>query len=111
MKTVHILGVEYTIYFDVNPDELPEGSDGCMDQSTRSIKIAEMEVTKDTLQNLADYQKKVLRHEIVHAFMYESGCWACSGASSAWGQDETVTDWFAIQSPKIFKAFQEADCL
>lgn len=111
MKTVNILGVEYTIYFDVNPDEMPEGSDGCMDQSTRSIKIAKMEVSRNTLQNLADYQKKVLRHEIVHAFMYESGCWANSGATDAWGQDETVTDWFAIQSPKIFKAFQEADCL
>ncbi len=111
MKTVNILGVEYTIYFDINPDEMSEDSDGCMDQSTRSIKIAKMEVTRNTLQNLAEYQKKVVRHEIIHAFLYESGCWANSGASSAWGRDETVTDWIAIQAPKIFKAFQEVDCL
>lgn len=28
-----------------------------------------------------------------------------------WGMDETITDWIAIQSPKLFRTFKEADCL
>ena len=63
------------------------------------------------MQNMKEYRKKVLRHEIVHAFLYESGMWCNSGASDAWGTDETIVDWIAIQSPKIFKAFEEADCI
>lgn len=40
-----------------------------------------------------------------------------SGLQSNWqhieefGHDETTVDWFAIQSPKIFKVFQELDIL
>lgn len=42
---------------------------------------------------------------------YESGLWENSGTADAWGQDETITDWIAIQAPKLFKAFQEACAL
>ena len=111
MNKVNVLGTEYTILFDVPEEDMPENSDGCMDQSTKTIKITKMEPCRNSLADLLEYKKKVLRHEIVHAFLYESGCWNNSGASEAWGQDETITDWFAIQGPKIFRAFQEADCL
>lgn len=62
--------------------------------------------------NIAEYNKKVLRHEIIHAFLRESGL---SGNSmqydGAWAQCEEMVDWIAIQFPKILKAFQDADCL
>lgn len=111
MNKVNVLGTEYTILFDVPEEDMPENSDGCMDQSTKTIKITKMEPCRNSLADLLEYKKKVLRHEIVHAFLYESGCWNNSGTSDAWGQDKTITDWFAIQGPKIFRAFQEADCL
>ena len=111
MKKVNVLGTEYTIYMNVATECMPENSDGCIDQSIRAIKIAKMEMDRDTLQNLEEYKKKVIRHEIIHAFFYESGLWENSGQSDAWGNDETITDWFAIQSPKIFKAFEEVGCL
>lgn len=110
-KTIDVLGTEYTIIFDIPDEELPEGADGCMDQSIKTIKIAHFEADRNSLQNLEEYRKKVLRHEIIHAFLYESGMWNNSGIADAWGMDETITDWIAIQSPKLFKAFQEADCL
>lgn len=111
MRKVSILGTYYTIKFDVPECELPEGSDGCMDQSTKEIKIAHFEPSRDSLQNLEEYRKKVLRHEILHAFLYESGMWNNSGSCEAWGQDETITDWIAIQFPKIMKTFEEAGAL
>lgn len=111
MKTVNILGTEYKIIFDVPDEEMPEGADGCMDQSIQTIKIVEFESDRNTIQDMDSYRKKVLRHEIVHAFLYESGMWNNSGNTNCWGMDETITDWIAIQSPKLFQAFKEADCL
>lgn len=110
-KTVDILGTEYTIVFDVCEEDMPEGADGCMDQSIHTIKIAEMKTDRNSLQNIVEYRKKVLRHEIIHAFLYESGMWNNSGTAEAWGMDETITDWIAIQSPKLFQAFKQGDCL
>ena len=111
MKTVNILGTEYKIFFDVANEEMPEDADGYMDQSTHIIKIAEFESDKNTIQDMGAYRKEVLRHEIIHAFLYESGMWSNSGSTDCWGMDETITDWIAIQSPKLFRAFKEADCL
>lgn len=111
MKKVNILGTLYTIYFDTPDEKLPEGCDGCMDQSIHQIRIAKLESSRNSLMNLKEYKKKVLRHEIIHAFLYESGLWNNSGGAESWGRNEEITDWIAIQSPKLFKAFKEADCL
>ena len=108
---VNILGTEYTIMLDVPEEDMPKDSDGCMDHSTKIIKIMKMEQQENSVGDLENYKRKVLRHEIIHAFFYESGLWNCSGCSDAWGIDETITDWIAIQFPKILKAFQECDCL
>ena len=108
---ISILGTPYTVLFDVQEEELPEGADGCMDQSVRAIKIGKFEPSRDSLKNLNEYKNKVLRHEVIHAFLYESGMWNNSGSCEAWGQDETITDWIAIQFPKILEVFKELDCL
>ena len=52
-----------------------------------------------------------LRHEIIHAFAYESGLWGDSEGTLAWAQNEEMTDWLAIQFPKMEKVFKECDCL
>lgn len=41
----------------------------------------------------------------------KSGIWNNSSSSEAWGCNEEITDWFAIQSPKILNAFLEAECI
>lgn len=111
MFTVDVLGTTYEILYNTPEQDMPEGADGCMDQSTHQIKLLEFKKDRNSIQNLDAYKDKVLRHEIIHAFMYESGLWNNSGNSECWGMDETICDWFAIQSPKIFKAFQQAGCL
>lgn len=55
--------------------------------------------------------KEILRHEIVHAFFYESGLWDNSNSSTVWATNEEMTDWFAIQGPKIYKAWEEAGAI
>lgn len=110
-NVVDILGTSYTILFDVPEDKMPEGADACMDQSIHTIKIRMFETDRNSLSDMDSYRKKLMRHEIIHAFLYESGLWNCSGNIDTWGQSEEITDWIAIQSPKLFKAFKEAKCL
>lgn len=105
-KTVNILGTEYKIKHKKLGNE---GIDGECDYTNKKIVIR-----SDNFNNLGDFkqlQKKQLRHEIIHAFMSESGLQANWEHVQQFGHDETTVDWFAIQSPKIFKAFQELDIL
>ena len=110
-KHISILGTDYEIVMDAPDEMLPPYADGALDHSVKRIAIAEIEPNENSIRNLDEYRKKVLRHEIVHAFLYESGLWNNSGNIEAWAQSEEITDWIAIQSPKLFKAFREADCL
>lgn len=105
-QTVNILGTEYTI----EPRELKdEDIDGFTDNTSKLIVIR-----TDNVNSVCDFeylQKKQLRHEIIHAFMSESGLQCNWQHIEQFGHDETTVDWFAIQSPKIFKVFQELDIL
>lgn len=64
-----------------------------------------------SVEDLQTHTKKVMRHEIIHAFLYESGLWVNSGNVENWGCSEEITDWIAIQFPKMLKAFQKANCI
>ena len=57
MKKVNILGTLYKIYFDTTDEKLPEGCDGCMDQSIHQIRIAKLESSRNSLMNLKAYLK------------------------------------------------------
>lgn len=61
--------------------------------------------------NFEDALKETIRHELLHCFFYESGLDANSGETDSWARNEEMVDWFAIQSPKIFKLFEENDLL
>ena len=44
----------------------------------------------------------------MHAFLNESGLSDSSNQyGGAWAKNEEMVDWFAIQSPKIFKVYSE----
>lgn len=111
-KKINILGTEYTIEFHtIKEDSKLETADGYMDFSVKKIVISIIEPDESSVEDLKTYAQKVLRHEIIHAYFYESGVWDMSGSSEAWAKDETITDWFAIQSPKMLKTFQEAGAM
>ena len=110
-KTVNILGTEYEVIMDAPDEMFPEDADGAMDHSVKRIVVAKFESNRNSIKDLDVYRKKVLRHEVIHAFLFESGLWNNSGNVTAWGQSEEITDWFAIQSPKIMKVFEELEVL
>ena len=114
-RTVNILGTEYTIEYGSCKNFPPlHGIDGYTDTSTKQIIVDDMSMAEGEVESKKDlktYQKSVIRHEVTHAFLYESGLAENSSGNESWATNEEMVDWFAIQSPKIFKVFQELDIL
>lgn len=108
-KVINILGTMYEIHLlDETEDESLDDCDGYCDKTTKKIVVCNK--TKDCdLGDFDMYQRKVMRHEIVHAFLFESGLHECWEKKQ--GHDETMVDWIANQFPKMRKAFEEAGCL
>ena len=109
-KKVSILGVEYTIK-EQSEKENPrlEGCDGYCDWTTKEI-VVEREIVGN-LGDMEVYIRKVLRHEIVHAFLVECGLHECSGSVEYWAMNETMVDWFARMGPRIYQAWKVAGAL
>ncbi|MDD3417244.1 MAG: hypothetical protein PHY47_25165 [Lachnospiraceae bacterium] len=110
---INVLGTEYTIEFrNYEEDELMKKNevDGYCDKSIHLIVVANK--TNDCeVDNFEEIQKSIIRHELIHAFMYESGLSASWEHQTKWGHDETTVDWIACQFPKLMKAFEDAKCL
>lgn len=107
-RTINILGTEMKIVFrEEKQDQQLEGIGGYFDSGKSLIVVKIPEKDKNSLGNLENWQKKVLRHEIVHAFLFESGLDWSASPSECWATNEEMVDWMAIQAPKIFKVFRE----
>lgn len=107
--TINVLGAGYTIS-RVHDDQRLDGCDGICDDTTKEILVETYEGDdgKPGVKAKLDVQrKKNIRHEIVHAFAFESGL----AENSPWAQNEELVDWIAIQGPKIYKAWQEAGAI
>ena len=110
---VSVLGTDYRIFLDVpeSADDTLKTCSGYCDKTAHLIAVGE----KSQDANLIDWQayaRQVLRHELIHAFLFESGL----GGESVWyvsGQEqpEQTVDWIARQFPKMLKAFQQVGAL
>ncbi|NSC35169.1 hypothetical protein [Roseburia intestinalis] len=108
---VHILGTRYSIrIIDEDDYRYDRETDGWCDPSVKELLIFNYKQSAESVKDLVAYQKKVLRHEIVHAFLYESCLWQNAYGSKCWAKNEEMIDWMAIQIPKIQRAYKEAYC-
>lgn len=112
---VNILGTEWSIKFG-NEQDYPalKDNDGYTDSSVREIIVdnfARTEKDPERKKNIEEYGKRVIRHELIHAFLTESGLDGNGHYADHWEFNEEMVDWIAIQSPKIFKVFTELDLL
>ena len=110
-KKITILGAEYTITdCEESEEQRLTGCDGFCDETTKEIFVETYDKSKDDLnakRKLSIQTNKVNRHEIIHAFLFESGL----AENSTWAQNEEMVDFFAIQIPKMYKAFKKANAL
>jgi hypothetical protein len=118
-KKVNVLGTEYTIETrKVSEDDFMknEQCSGYCAEDSKIIVVAD--VTEKPYFNYMTeleqelYRKKTLRHELIHAFLNESGLSDSSSVPNCgWAKHEEMIDWLAIQTPKLYRAFKEAGCI
>lgn len=109
-KEVEILGTKYKVIIKEQEEDARLIKNwGFTDFYTKEIVIASdcIKETEETCRNLIKFKNKVIRHEIIHAFLYESGMKECSNSASSWVENEEMIDYFAIQIPKIVKVYKE----
>ena len=109
IRVVSVLGTPYTIY-QGNSVDFPDlaDCDGYCDTTIKAIVVLDMteiEGKTGAKADLTHYQRKVIRHELLHAVLFESGL-----SANSWGENEEIVDWFAIQFPKLEALFQQAGC-
>lgn len=113
MKKINILGTIYKVYLDVpySKDPLLAGAHGYTDFHGKRIVVADVRTTPgweeaddDTVRDL---YACTVRHEVIHAYLCESGLNASSNGVDCWARNEEMVDWFAIQIPKLLKTFCE----
>lgn len=104
---VSILGRMYEVREGTpSTDVRLKSADGYCDSSIGVCVIDKMEPEEDSLKDLTVFKQKVMRHELIHAFLEESGL----REQCEWATEEMV-DWVAMQFPKMLAAFQDAGCI
>ena len=92
---VNVLGTIYKIKESNSIEDLKlNQADGYCDCSIKEIVVDTFVNTVDTFVNTVDTQKdlvsyrnEVIRHELVHAFLHESGL-----GSQSWAENEEIVD-------------------
>lgn len=104
-KSVNILGQPYEIIFRSKDEHDPKlfDANGYTEPWSHKLVVEDFTPDEKTVENPDAFKAKVLRHEITHAFLHESGLRACS-----WGDNEEIVDWIAHQGPKLYRAWEEA---
>lgn len=105
---INILGTDYTIFTNVSEQEktFMKDNDGVTDFTTKEIFIAILDDGNPmNMQNMRVYEDRTIRHEIVHAILFESGL----DHNTKWARDEEIVDWIAIQTPKLFNIFEKLE--
>jgi len=109
---VNVLGTEYSIVCTAeDKDERLKDCDGYADWTVKRIVIDDFEPKPGHWEDCGVYKRKVLRHEIIHAFLFECGLHENTNEANAWAKNEEMVDWIARQHEKLHKAFEEAGAL
>lgn len=102
---INILGTQYEIVEDAGLRRT--GFDGLCRNYGKTLQVRDSTDMLD--QDATEDEKRIryketVRHELVHAFFFESGL-------DEYCENEQLVSWIAIQFPKMLKVFQEAECM
>lgn len=114
----HVLGTEWTCIRETLEEEPSyKDCDGWCDPSVKEIHVRvytdEEKKTDDfAYANREEIDKRVIVHEVIHAYFFESGLWRNSlSVEGPWAMNEECVDWLAIQFPKIVESCSELDAI
>ncbi|MEA4928495.1 MAG: hypothetical protein VB104_07440 [Candidatus Limiplasma sp.] len=113
-NSVNIMGTKWEIILRKRKDDPDlKGIWGYCDNTTKTIVIRKQHDTpqRNECSDLRELERSLLRHEIVHAFLFESGLASDSSGAEHWAKTEEIVDWIAQQHQKIHMAFIEAGAI
>lgn len=118
-RTAIILGTEYKIKkkrYEKDVNFKKNGIDGYCDSIEKEIVYCDMSTwpgwNKESLKRCMIAEKEILRHEIVHAFLNESGLQENAIAvDGSWASNEEMIDWIALQFPKILEVYRQLEAV
>lgn len=105
---VSILGTDYRIVCKKHSAKMFVRNDasGLCDSWSKTIYYSDLGDLRRN--NKVKIQKQILRHEIIHAYLSESGLDENSLVpGDAWPINEEMVQWIAVMFPKIMNTFLE----
>lgn len=103
MQKINVLGTTYTVK-ELPDKQVAEEMHGTLGEYggycnsySKEIIICKNDMCAENEKVKGELQSEALRHELVHAFLNESGL----KANSNWATNEEIVDWVAIQVPKM----------
>lgn len=101
----NVLGQDYSIIIDDTlKDRNRDGECLMYDKEIHIKSVQDMLEPDASMAAKAASLNETLRHEIMHAFFFESGL-------VEYSNDETLVDFIAQQFPKLQQIFNESGCL
>lgn len=97
LHLLNILGTVYRVYEALEEDPNVDGrTKGYIDYTNKSIIITTFNKTTSDFADIEVYNDDILRHEIIHAFLKESGL-------TSYYEDEILVEMLTVQVPKMCK--------
>lgn len=106
MKETEILGTVYRLWVD-NDGMDQQNADGVCRCYAKKIQVRppeKMLCQDDDLEAKNSRYREVLRHELIHAMLFEAGL-------GGYYDDEVLVDWLAKMTPRLVELFEEESCL
>ena len=112
-NTIDILGTDYTLHYcTANQDDLLIR--GCCQRNLKKIIIYSLSTINEYKDKPDEWRYAdevyTLHHEIVHAYLTESGLNSSTKNSyGPWSEDEEIVDWISWMTLKMANTFKEAE--
>lgn len=118
MAKLNILGTEYHVErkkYDDDPKFKEYSAAGYCNGFLKTIVLCDMSTfpnwDKEDTATIQKQEAHIYRHEIVHAYLTESGLADNSNDVESWARSEEIVDWIALQGQKIYNTWKEAGCI
>jgi len=106
MKTIKILGETWNL----KTNKVLDGAWGACDYTSRTIYLCKnfnkLRDEDNSYDNINVHKNKVIRHEVIHAMMLESGI-----VQNTDLHNEAVVDWIARNHKKMNKIFKKLEVI
>lgn len=105
---VNVLGTDYNVVAEErHENHLLKTYNGYCDPTAKEIIVVkDFDSDEVEISRPEEVKKHILRHELTHAFLYESGL-----HEECWADNEEIVDWISMQFPKMALVFADLELL